>query len=120
MPISYDERYIIRPGVQKQLTNEQVSELIECANDVKYFAKKYYTIVHAVKGEMVIKLYEYQERLLDCFQNNKAVILCSPRQAGKCCHYDTTVTIKDTLTGEITQIPIGDFFKKLDIVDINT
>ncbi len=83
MPITYDDRYIIRPGVAKQLSNEQVAELLECAQDVKYFAKKYYTIVHAVKGEMLIKLYGYQERLLDCFQNNKAVILCSPRQAGK-------------------------------------
>jgi hypothetical protein len=83
MPITYDDRYIIRPGTPKQLTNEQVSELLECAQDVKYFAKNYYTIVHAIKGEMVIKLYEYQERLLDCFQNNKAVVLCSPRQAGK-------------------------------------
>jgi hypothetical protein len=108
MPIVYDDRYIIRPGVPKQLTNEQVSELLECANDVKYFAKKYYTIVHAVKGEMLIKLYEYQERLLDCFQNNKAVILCSPRQAGKALDLNTPIMTPNGFK-KMGDLNVGDF-----------
>ena len=115
MPIHHDE-FILKPGIPKQLTQEQLYELLECSQDVKYFAKNFYTILHPIQGKMIIPLYDYQERLLDCFQGNKQVVLCSPRQAGKCCQFDTIVTIKDTITGEIIEKSIGEFYKeKLDV-----
>lgn len=91
MPIIHDDKYIIKPGIPKQLTAEQLSELLECASDVKYFARNYYTIVHPIKGEMIIKLYDYQEMLLDTFQQNRMVVLCSARQAGKALSNETPI-----------------------------
>lgn len=83
MPIKYDDIYLIRPGTKKEFTSEMVQEIVKCSQDIKYFAKKYYTIVHPVKGEQLISLFPFQERMLDAFQHNRFNIVLSARQIGK-------------------------------------
>jgi hypothetical protein len=107
MPVPYDEKYIIRPGIPKQLTNEQLMELLKCAQDVKYFASKYYTIIHAVKGEMTIPLFDYQKRLLDCYQNNIKSIVLAPRQCGKAIFIDTPIMTEKGFTN-VGNLKVGD------------
>lgn len=83
MPIQYDDKYLIRPGSKKEYTPEMVSEIIKCSKDVKYFASHYYTIIHPTKGQMIITLFDFQERMLDAFQKNRFNVVLSSRQIGK-------------------------------------
>jgi hypothetical protein len=83
MPISYDDKRVIRPGSKKEYTPELIKEIMKCAQDVKYFARNYYTIVHPTKGEMIIDLFDFQERMLDLFQKNRFSCVIASRQIGK-------------------------------------
>lgn len=83
MPIAYDDKQIVRPNRDIQFTPEMVRELARCAADIIYFAEKYYTIIHPVKGEMVIKLYPYQKEMIKAMSENRFSIFCCGRQLGK-------------------------------------
>lgn len=83
MPIKYDEERLIRPGLTRALTHDQLVEILKCKRDIKYFANNYYKVVSNEKGEHVIQLREFQQRLLDHFVSNKHVIVMSGRQSGK-------------------------------------
>jgi len=83
MPIAYDDKQIVRPNRDIQFTPEMVRELARCAADIIYFAEKYYTIIHPVKGEMVIKLFPYQKEMIKAMSENRFSIFCCGRQLGK-------------------------------------
>lgn len=83
MPIKYDEDRVIKPNVIRNLTSEQLIEILKCKRDIKYFAQNYYKVVSNEKGEHVIQLREFQKRLLDHFCKNKHVVVMSGRQSGK-------------------------------------
>jgi len=92
-----------------------IQELYKCQQDIYYFAKRYYKIVHADKGLITINLRRYQERLLNNFLNNRFTINVASRQCGKCCLGDSVIKIK-TYEGEIMDIKIGDFYDLLNRV----
>lgn len=83
MPIKHDEDKVIRPGVTRHLTSEQLAEVIKCKKDIIYFAEKYYKVVSNEKGEHVIQLRDFQKRLLLHFTGNRHVVVMSGRQSGK-------------------------------------
>lgn len=83
MPIKHDDERVIKPNIIRNLTSEQLVEIIKCKRDVKYFANNYYKVVSNEKGEHIIKLREFQLRLLDHFVDNRHVIICAGRQCGK-------------------------------------
>lgn len=83
MPIAYDDRFIVRPNRNIEFTPEMVRELTRCASDVVYFAEKYFTIIHPIKGEMLIKLYPYQKNMIKAMSENRFSIFCCGRQLGK-------------------------------------
>jgi hypothetical protein len=83
MPIKYDDNRLIRPNLTRQLTSDQLIEILKCKRDIKYFAQHYYKVVSNEKGEHVIQLREFQMRLLDHYVSNKHVIVMSGRQSGK-------------------------------------
>lgn len=83
MPIAYDDRYIVKPGRQIQFTAHMLQELARCASDITYFAEKYFTIIHPVRGEEVIKLYDFQREMIDNFTKSRFNIVMSARQMGK-------------------------------------
>ena len=76
-------------GVARQYTADQVIEIQKCADDIEYFALKYFTIVTMDDGRMLIPLYDYQHDLLHKFQDNRFNIVTQARQSGK----TTTATI---------------------------
>ena len=82
------ENYLGNPNlknsnVQIEFTPEQVRELLRCSSDPKYFIENYVQIVHVDHGLVPFKLYEYQERMIQIFHNNRFVISKLPRQSGK-------------------------------------
>lgn len=83
MPIKYDDRFVVRPGRKIEFTAQMLQELARCANDIFYFAEKYYKIIHPVRGEEVIQLYPYQKELLHNFKTYRHNIVLAGRQLGK-------------------------------------
>ena len=115
MPIQYDDRYIVKPGRQIQFTAHMLQELARCANDIIYFAEKYFYIVNIDEGKHKIKLFEYQKKALKVFTSpstngKKNTIILTPRQMGKCFFRDTILKIRNKKTGEIQEISSYDLY----------
>ena len=70
-------------GVNIEFTQKQIQEYVKCANDPIYFVNNYVKIVHVDKGLIPLDLYEYQERMINTFNDNRFVITKMPRQSGK-------------------------------------
>lgn len=84
MPIIYDERGMIkRPGLKIEFDRAMMSNYAQCAQSVVYFAQHFFYIIHPKTGSQLIKLRDYQERILKAFQDNRFNILLSARQMGK-------------------------------------
>ncbi len=65
-----------------EYSDEEYNELKRCAKDVVYFANNYCKVM-TDDGYMQIKLRDYQEMILETYQNNLYNILLSCRQSGK-------------------------------------
>lgn len=78
---------LIRNGTKRQkknlYTTYQKLEWIKCSLDVIYFTKKYVKIISLDDGIIPFSLYDYQEDLLDLYQNNRFIISMQARQTGK-------------------------------------
>ncbi len=74
---------IKRSGVPVQWTEERIREYQKCASDPIYFAEKYINIVHVDRGFIPIELYDYQEEIIDKYNNSRRVVVVTSRQAGK-------------------------------------
>jgi hypothetical protein len=72
-----------KKGSQFQYTPELIQELERCRDDVVYFAKTYFTIVHIDDGKIKIPLYEYQKELLTFLKNTRYAAILQARQSGK-------------------------------------
>jgi len=64
-------------------TPEQVQEIDKCRNSIIHFATNYFYIIDPDKGKTVIKLFDYQMRMLEAFENYRFNIVLSSRQSGK-------------------------------------
>ena len=116
MPIQFDDLKVIKPGIQRNYTQEQLIEIAKCQLDVKYFAENYYKVVSNELGEHTIKLRDFQKRLLDHFVGNRHCVVLSGRQSGKCVHIDSTIEILDTTTGIVEKMTLGDFYKIISLL----
>jgi len=78
---------IIRNPYQKMvMTEEQILEFARCADPVsgpRYFMSNYFYIQHPTKGAIQYIPFEYQERLIDSYHDNRYSISLMPRQTGK-------------------------------------
>lgn len=75
---------IIRSGIKdRNFSTLQKLEWIKCALDVVYFTKRHIKIISIDDGIIPFNLYNYQESLLDQYQNNRFVIAMQCRQSGK-------------------------------------
>lgn len=86
MAKSLDGNLIKKAHAQIKYTLEEVQHLEKCLDPVDgplYFAKNFIKIQHPVKGSIPFEPYEYQERLLQAYHNNKQCIAMLPRQMGK-------------------------------------
>jgi hypothetical protein len=80
--IKYDA-FVKKPNETHEYTEEQIIELHKCSKDPLYFIKNYIKIVHQDHGIIPFDMYEYQEDLIDKFQNNRFTICLLSRQSGK-------------------------------------
>ena len=82
------DAYLSNPNLKKiginiEFTKEQVEEYIKCAKDPIYFVKNYMKIIHVDKGLIPFDLYDYQEKMITNFNDERFVITKMPRQSGK-------------------------------------
>ena len=80
--------YLGNPNLKKantpiEFTQEQIEEYIKCKNDPVYFAKNYVQIVTLDHGLQPFKMYDFQEKLVKNFHENRFNICKMPRQTGK-------------------------------------
>lgn len=72
-----------RDGVQEEWTPKKLSEYKKCMKDPAYFCKKYVKVIHLDKGLVPFKLYPYQEKMFQHFEENRFSIVLACRQSGK-------------------------------------
>ena len=83
-----DNVYLGNPLLKKantpiEFTQEQIEEYIKCREDPVYFAQNYVQIVTLDHGLQPFKTYDFQEKLINNFHNNRFNICKMPRQTGK-------------------------------------
>ena len=93
-------------------TLEQTREYQKCLNDQIYFVKKYCKIVHVDKGLVNFDLWEFQENMINTFENNRFVICKMPRQVGKCFHMNTIVKVFDKKSKETYSVRIEELYER--------
>ena len=72
-----------RANVAQDFTKEEVEEFIKCSKDPVYFIKKYIQIISLDKGLVPFTLYDFQEKMVNRFNDNRFNIAKLPRQSGK-------------------------------------
>jgi hypothetical protein len=101
---------ILRAHQKQQYTLEQVQHLEKCMDPVTgplYFCKNFLKIQHPTRGAIPFEPYEYQERLIQAYNDNTYTIAMLPRQMGKAICNETPIL---TPTGfkRMGDIQVGD------------
>ena len=83
-----DNVYLGNPNLKKantpiEFTQEQILEFMKCKENPVYFANKYIKIVSLDEGLTQFHPYDFQEKLINNFHNNRFNICKMPRQTGK-------------------------------------
>ena len=83
-----DDIYLGNPNLKKantqhDFTEEQIIEFIKCKKDPVYFANNYIKIVSLDEGLTQFHPYDFQEKLIRNFHENRFNICKMPRQTGK-------------------------------------
>ena len=68
--------------MDKNYKNIIKKEYLRCAADPIYFLKKYSFIQHPIKGKIPFSLYDFQEKTLEEFSQNKLNVILKARQLG--------------------------------------
>tara|TARA_B110000971_G_scaffold221997_1_gene272411 strand:- start:8793 stop:10619 length:1827 start_codon:yes stop_codon:yes gene_type:complete len=82
MPFYEGKQFLRKGNIVFEYTEEEITELAKCANDIVYFAEKY-AVVMTDEGIQQVTLREYQKELLHSFQNERFNIVLAARQMGK-------------------------------------
>ena len=83
-----DEIYLGNPNLKKANTlvefdQEQIIEYVRCKNNPVYFSKNHVKIVTLDEGLKAFEPYDFQEKLINNFHDNRFNICKMPRQTGK-------------------------------------
>lgn len=108
-------RQLRNENIEYPYTLEQLIEIKKCEEDIIYFVKNYCKIVSLDDGLINFKLYDFQEEMIKLMHENNRVVSKLPRQAGKCVLKNTMIKVKNKTTGKIEELPIGDFYKRLEL-----
>lgn len=100
---------IKRAGVKVEWTPEQSLEILKCKRDPVYFAEKYMRIVNADGDVIPFELYDYQKEIIRSLHESRRMILLQARQSGKCQYINTSIRVKNKITGKIVETTIGEF-----------
>ena len=82
------EIYLGNPNLKKantqiEFTQENIEEYLKCKDNPVYFAQNYVKIVTLDHGLQPFKTYDFQEKLINNFYQNRFNICKMPRQTGK-------------------------------------
>ena len=86
MAKSLDGVLIKKAHKKQEFTKQQLDEFRKCADPKSgayFFMSNFFTIQHPVHGNMKYTPYEYQERLISTYHENRFSISMMPRQTGK-------------------------------------
>ena len=86
--MSQNEIYLGNTNLKKantpvEFSKENVEEYLRCKNDPVYFAKNYVKIVSLDEGLVPFNMYDFQEKLIRNFHEQRFNICKMPRQTGK-------------------------------------
>ena len=74
---------LLKSGVKLDITEKEIKTIYKCKQDPLFFINNFYYIINQEKGEMLIKLYDYQEKTLKDLLQHKRIALNWARQASK-------------------------------------
>lgn len=94
-----------KPHQTVEYTEEQLKELILCADDPFYFIENYVKIQHPVDGIVPLTLFPFQHDIIRGFHENQNCAVLTARQMGKCLETHATIRKNDE------QIEIGTLVK---------
>ena len=86
--MSSNDIYLGNPNLKKantpiEFSQAQIVEFLKCKDDPVYFAKQYVKIVSLDEGLTQFQPYDFQEKLINNFHDNRFNICKMPRQTGK-------------------------------------
>ena len=86
--MNQQEVYLGNPNLKKantpiEFSEENILEFLKCKDDPVYFARKYIRIVSLDEGLIPFNMYDFQEKLITRFHENRFNICKMPRQTGK-------------------------------------
>ncbi len=100
---------IKKDGVSHEYTDEEKLEVAKCAIDPVYFSKTYLKTIDLDKGHVPLKLYDYQEKMFNQFNENRFNIILAARQSGKCARGDSKIKVRNKRTGRIEETTMSEF-----------
>jgi hypothetical protein len=87
MATNNKENQLVKRAHQVQrFTEKDIEDLMKCqdpATGPHYFLNNFFHIQHPVKGKLLYKPFEYQERLVNSYHDHRFNINLLPRQTGK-------------------------------------
>jgi hypothetical protein len=72
-----------KPNSKTSYSQEQLLDLVRCANDPLFFVEKYVKIQHPTKGAVPFVPFEYQKNIIRAFHQNRFNCVLAARQMGK-------------------------------------
>ena len=72
-----------RSNVPMDFSEEQIEEYVKCSKNPIHFIKNYIQIVNVDEGLVPFDLWDFQEDMINKFDDNRFVICKMPRQTGK-------------------------------------
>lgn len=91
-------------------TEEQILEIKKCSEDIFYFIQNYVSILTLEDGLQLFEPFQYQKNMLKLMDENRFTIFTTSRQAGKCIHPSTEITVRNRKTGLIERLTIKEFY----------
>lgn len=85
--------FVKKPNASSSYTPEQLYDIDMCEQDPFYFIDKFMKVQHPTKGSVPLKLFPFQERIVDAFHKYPKVVALTARQMGKCVTGDTIVNV---------------------------
>ena len=72
-----------KANTQVEFTKEHITEYLKCKDDPVHFTQSHIKIVSLDEGLVPFKMWDFQEKLIKNFHNNRFNICKMPRQTGK-------------------------------------
>ena len=72
------------PHTTENMDQQELMEIARCTLDPIYFARNYcYIRSESAGGKVIFDMYDYQERLIQSYHDNRFCVALMPRQSGK-------------------------------------